>query len=194
MRTGIPSFIGLCLCAALLAACASVPSHEEIQAGFNAGLKDYDAGDYKAAYETWEKIDDYDLAALRNVAIMLRKGQGVAKDPKAAQQRMELAAQSGLVTAMADLGDMLLKGEARPPDPAAAARWLERATEGGHPIAAFQLGQLYEQGSGVPKDIETARRLYQIAAAAGVKGAAERLAALPPPVPPPAAPPAPSRH
>ncbi len=181
MRTGLATFVGLCLCGVLLTGCASVPSHNEIQATFKAGLKDYDAGDYKAAYKEWTKIDEFDLAALRNVAIMLRKGQGVKKNPKLAQQKMQLAAESGLVTAMADLGDMLLKGEAGPPNPAAAAFWLTRATEGGHPIAAFQLGQLYEEGKGVPKNIETARRLYKMAAAAGVPGAAERLHALPPP-------------
>lgn len=181
MRTGVFSLVGLCLCAALLTGCAGVPSHDEIQATFGAGLKDYDAGDYKAAYQIWSKIDEYDLAALRNVALMLRKGQGVEKNPKLARKKMELAAQSGLVTAMADLGDMLLKGEAGPPDPAAAAAWLTRAADGGHPIAAFQLAQLYEEGRGVPKDVEAARRLYQMAAAAGVPGATERLDSLPPP-------------
>lgn len=151
-----------------------------MQSTFAAGLKEYDAGNYKGAYDQWHKIDDYDLAAMRNVALLLRKGQGVEKDPKEALKMMGQAADAGLVTAQADLGDMLLKGDAGPPDPTAAAPWLARAAEGGHPLAAYQLAQLHEQGTGVPKNLTLARRLYEAAAKAGVAGAAERLAALPP--------------
>lgn len=174
----------LILAASLAGGCAGAPSHEEMKTTFDAGLKDYDAGNYAAAYGKWHEIESYDLAALRNVALMLRKGQGVAKNPKAALAKMAQAANAGLATAQADLADMLLKGEAGPPDPAAAVPWLSRAAAAGHPIAAFELAQLYESGTGVPKDIEAARKLYQMAADAGVKEAAERLAALPPAVEP----------
>ena len=183
-----------CVLSVLASACASQPTSDEIKATFEAGLKDYDSGDYAAAYDKWKSIDDVDVAAMRNVALMLRKGQGVAKDPKAAQKMMEQAAYAGLVTAQADLGDMLLNGEAGPADPRTAADWLASAAAAGHPIAALELGELYEQGNGVEKNIETARKLYQRAAAAGVKEAEERLNALPPapaahaqanPVPPP---------
>ncbi len=174
--------IGLIFCAALLTACASVPDGTEMQALFDAGLKDYDAGNYKAAYATWHRIEDIDLAALRNVAVMLRKGQGVEKDPKAAMIKMERAADAGLVTAQADLGDMLLNGEPR--DVAAALPWLARAAAAGHPFAACQLAKLYETGDGVPKDLETARKLYQLAADAGLEDAAKALQNQPPPPPP----------
>ncbi len=193
MRARILPLIGLC--GALLAACASAPTHEEMTATFDAGLKDYDAGDFKAAYDKWHTIDDYDLAAMRNVAVMLREGKGVEKDPQAAQKKMQRAADAGLVTAQADLGEMLLKGEAGAPDPAAAAPWLARAAEGGHPIAAYQLAQLYEAGTGVPKDLTLARQLYEIAVKAGVAGAAERLSALPASPTPATVPPPPElRH
>jgi len=184
-RTTFPFLV--CVLSALAAGCASQPTSEQIKTTFDAGLKDYDSGDYAAAYGKWKSIQDVDVAAMRNVALMLRKGQGVAKNPKAAQAMMQLAAYAGLVTAEADLGDMLLKGEAGPPDPKAAASWLAAAAQGGHPIAALELGKLYEQGTGVDKDIETARKLYQQAAAAGVKEAEERLKALPPEA-------APTRH
>lgn len=184
-----------CLCGTFLAGCADDPqdSPEKMKAVFDQGLKDYDSGDYTGAYEQWKTIDDVDLAAMRNVALMLRKGQGVAKDPEAAQRKMEQAAEAGLVTAQADLADMLLKGEAGPPDPKAALPWLTRAAQAGHPIAAFKLGQLYEQGTVVRQDIAAARALYKLAAAAGLDEAAKRLAALPPdpaaPAKPPAVPP-----
>jgi uncharacterized protein len=180
MRARTPFLSFVCVLGALLSACASTPTAEQIKTTFDAGLKDYDSGDYAAAYQKWKTINDIDVAAMRNTAVMLRKGQGVPKNPKAAQDKMEQAADAGLVTAQADLGDMLLNGEVGPPDPKAAAAWLALAAQAGHPVAAFQLGELYEQGTGVKQDIETARKLYQQAAAAGVKDAEERLKTLPP--------------
>ncbi|HEY0281638.1 MAG TPA: hypothetical protein VGC27_03325 [Rhizomicrobium sp.] len=170
----------LCL-AALLGGCASdALSGPAIQAIFAEGLKDYDSGNYEAAYKKWSSIDDMDLAAMRNVGAMLRTGKGVPKDPKAALGMLTRAAKAGLFTAQADVGDMLLKGEAGPPDPKAAAPWLAMAARAGHPMAQYQLGQLYEQGLGVPKDIEAARALYTAAAAGGVADAGGRLETLPP--------------
>ena len=171
----------LCLAAALLGGCASDVelSGAAIKAAFAEGLKDYDSGNYEAAYKTWSSIDEVDLAAMRNVGAMLRTGKGVKKDPKAALAMLTRAAEAGLFTAQADVGDMLLKGEAGPADPKAAAPWLAMAARAGHPTAAYQLGQLYEQGTGVPKNIEAARALYKAAAAGGVADAAKRLAELP---------------
>jgi len=180
MRTPIRLTFLVCLCGVLLAACASIPTHEEIRSTFNAGLAQYDAHDYAAAYKTWKSIEDVDLAALRNVALMLRDGKGVARNPKAAQDKMQQAAEDGLVTAQADLADMLLKGEAGPPDVKAALPWLALAAEAGHPVACFQLADLYEHGKGVDRDIEKARKLYKVAAKAGMAEAKARLDALPP--------------
>jgi uncharacterized protein len=179
MRTSFRLLLPICLCGVLLSACASATT-EDIRAAFEAGLKDYDAGDYASAYQKWKSIDDVDLAAMRNVALMLRTGKGVEKDPKAALRMMELAAQAGLVTAQADLADMLLKGEAGPPDVKEAIFWLGLAAAAGHPVASFQLGQLYEQGTGVKKNIETARKFYKVAAEAGIAEAEARLQALAP--------------
>ena len=178
-----PHPIVLCLCALFLAGCASGPedSGAAIKATFDAGLKAYDSGDFETAYKDWSSIKDADLGAMRNLAVMLRTGKGVQKDPKAAEELMARAADAGLFTAQADLADMLLKGEAGPPNPKAALPWLELAAGNGHPMAQFELGQLYEQGTVVPKDIEKARKLYKDAAAGGVADAAKRLEGLPPP-------------
>lgn len=169
---------GLCLGALVLAGCATIPTHEEIQATFNQGLVAYDAGDYPTAYRTWKSIANYDLAAMRNVALMLRKGQGVAQNPRAALALMQRAADLGLVTAQADAGQMLARGEAGPPDPVAALPLLTAAADAGHPIAAFDLAQIYDQSGAVPRDVEKARHYYGIAADAGMAEAAARLRAL----------------
>jgi len=180
MRACRPFLFIVCVLGAVLCGCASTPTADQIKAAFDAGLKDYDSGNYEAAYQKWKTIEDVDVAAMRNIAIMLRKGEGVAKNPKAAEAMMEQAADAGLVTAQADLGEMLLDGEAGTPDPKAAAQWLAEAAQAGHPIAALRLGVLYEQGNGVKKDIDAARKLYKQAAAAGLKEAEDRLKTLPP--------------
>jgi len=159
-----------------LADCAGV-SGEQLKTTFDSGVTAYDAGDYPAAYKIWSSIDEYDLAAMRNVAMMLRDGQGVKKDPARAEVLFEEAAEAGLPTAQADLADMLLKGEAGPPDPARALPLLEAAAAANHPVAQFELAQMYETGQSglVPKDGTVARQLYAAAAGHGMKEAQDRL-------------------
>jgi TPR repeat protein len=160
-----------------LTACVTVQSGEALKAVFDSGVAAYDAGDYPKAYKIWSGIEDQDLAAMRNVAMMLRQGTGVAKNPKRAEELFGLAAEAGLPTAQADLADMLLKGEAGPPNPEAALPLLEAAAAADHPIAEYELGHMFENGGNglVPKDPATARRLYAAAAGHGMKEAQTRL-------------------
>ena len=163
-----------------LTGCASAQTHKQIETTFGAGVAAYDEGHFDQAYALWTSIDDEDIAAMRNVGMLLRKGQGVKKNPAAAEKMFERAAEAGLVTAQADLADMLLKGEAGPPDSKRALPLLESAAAANHPIAQFELAQMYESGELVPPNIGEARRLYAAAASHGMKEAGERLAALGP--------------
>ena len=173
----VPMLLGL------LGGCASAESTEGLKSTFDSGVAAYDRGDYPTAFKLWSSIDDDDIAAMRNVAMMERKGQGTKKDPKAAEQMFERAAEAGLPTAQADLADMLLKGEAGPPDPKRALPLLEAAAAANHPIAQYELGQMYEAGELVPRNIAVARNLYTAAAGHGMKEAQDRLDALGPPSP-----------
>ena len=175
-----PIIAVLCACIPVCA-CATAANHQQLAATFDSGVAAYDAGRYEEAFKIWSGIEDEDLAAMRNVAMMLRKGEGVAKDPKKAEIFYMQAAEAGLPTAQADLADMLLKGEAGPPDPKAALPLLKAAADAGHPLAQYELSQLYEAGEVVPKNLDTARALYTAAAARGVKDAGNRLAAMTPP-------------
>lgn len=159
----------------------------EIAAVFDSGVAAYDAGNYEQAFKIWWDLQFEDVAAMRNVAMMLRKGQGVQRDPRRAEMIYERAAKAGLPTAQFDLADMLLKGEAGDPDPKAALPLLRAAAKANHPMAQFQLGWIYESGANglVPVNLELARELYAAAAARGVKDAADRLAVIGPPSPPP---------
>jgi TPR repeat protein len=155
---------------------AFVPGNQK---KFDEGAAAFDAGDYDKAFRIFSKLaDHYDLAAMRNVALMERKGLGTDKDPQAAEDMLEQAARRGLPTAQADLGVMLMDGEAGPPDEKAALPWLEEAAMAEHPIAQFRLGELFEEGTVVPKNMPVAELLYGAAARHGVTEAAERLKKL----------------
>jgi len=191
MRSKLPAIFGVCLCVAFAGGCAMVHDTDELKAIFDQGLAAYDAGRYQEAFELFKSIDDEDVAAMRNEGLMLRKGLGVDKDPQAAEDALQRAAESGLPTAQYDLAEMLINGEAGEPDPKGALPWLTQAAAAHHPIAEYRLGVFYEDGTVVEKNIGFARTLYADAAARGVPEAKARLVRLGGPVPgaqPPLAP------
>jgi TPR repeat protein len=149
------------------------------QPKFDRAAADYDAGNYDQAYnEFLELADDDDIAAMRNVALMKRKGLGTDKDPEGAREYLERAADGGLPTAQYDLAEMMLDGEGGSADPKSALPWLQMAAKAHHPMAEFRLGELYEEGTTVPQDLAKAESLYVQAAARGMAEASERLAAV----------------
>jgi uncharacterized protein len=158
------------------------------QAKFDRAAAAFDAGDYASAFKAFSKLAKHgDLAAMRNVALMERKGLGTDKDPEAAQDLYRYVANAGLPTAQYDLAQMLLHGEAGDPDPKNAARWFAAAAAANHPLAQYELGKMFEEGVAVDKDLAKAQALYEAASARGVWDATVRLAALkgdPPPKPP----------
>jgi len=157
------------------AGCASDTTGTSLKNDFDAGVAAYDAGDYAKAYKIWSAIDDDDIAAMRNVAMMRRQGLGTAKDPKGAEDMYLRAAEAGLPTAQADLADMLIRGEAGPPDFKSALPLLQAAADANHPLAQYELAQFYEVGQQVPRNMAMARRLYAAAASHGMKEAQARL-------------------
>lgn len=173
--------VWLCTCLAM-AVPAQARTSTEIAAAFDSGIAAYDAADYEKAFKIWWDLRYEDIAAMRNLAMMLRKGQGTEKDPKKAEELYLRAAEAGLPTAQADLADMYLKGELGPPDLARALPLLEAAAAANHPIAQYQLGQFYETGAPplVPQNLEVARQLYEAAAKHGMPEAAARSAYLGP--------------
>ena len=149
------------------------------QKKFDTAAAAYDAKDYDTAYKLFTELaDEYDVAAMRNVALMTRDGLGCEKDPQRAEDMMEEAAKRGLPTAQYDLGEMLLTGAAGDPDRKAALPWLELAATAGHPIAQYRLAQLYEEGEVLPKDEGAATLLYAESARHGYDPALKRLMAI----------------
>jgi TPR repeat protein len=180
------------LCLFLLLAGCAVENGQELAHTFDGGVAAYDAGDKEKAFRIWSAIADQDVAAMRNVAMMLRRGEGVKQDLPAAAAMYRRAAEAGLPTAQADLADMLLKGEVGgAPNPQAALPLLQAAAAANHPIAQYQLAQLYEAGQVVPRDLDKARTLYVAAAGRGMTQASERLKLIGPPGAAPASAPPP---
>jgi uncharacterized protein len=178
----LTAVLAICACLAWATA-AQARTAAEIAATFDSGVAAYDAGDYEKAFKTWWELRFEDLAAMRNLGMMLRKGQGTAKDPEKAEEIYLRAAEAGFPTAQADLADMYLKGELGPPDLTRALPLLVAAAAANHPVAQYQLGQFYETGAPplVPQNLETARQLYASAAKRGMPEAAARSAFLGPP-------------
>ncbi|HEY1709113.1 MAG TPA: tetratricopeptide repeat protein [Rhizomicrobium sp.] len=145
---------------------------------FDDGVRAYDEGDYDVAFEIFRANAGTDVAAMRNVALMLRTGQGADKDSVRARLWMQRAALAGLPTAQADYGEMLLTGDGGPADAKAALPWLQLAADAGHPIAQFHLGEIYQDGEVVPQDLKRAREYYAEAAARGVTAAGAKMDAL----------------
>src|SRR5471030_1078726 len=124
----------LVICACFAGATAAeARSAAEIAAVFDAGVAAYDAGDYEKAFKIWWELRYEDLAAMRNLGMMLRKGQGTEKAPAKAEEIYQRAAEAGLAPAGAGLGERDLQGEGGAPRLGAALPPAEGGGAGNHP-------------------------------------------------------------
>ena len=120
----------------LLVACAAPPDTARFKIDFERGVKNYEAGDYKAARELWQPLaDNYDLAALRNLGHLYRLGQGVPKNGKKASRYYEKAAKLGHAPSQTNLAQMYFSGALIKRNSEKAMYWLEKAAEQGYPPA-----------------------------------------------------------
>jgi len=155
---------------------------------FDEGVAAYDAGDYATAFEIWLPLAQRDdLAAMRNVALLLRQGKGIERDPERALYFYERSGRAGLVASQVNSAFMYLDGDGIPQDYKKASFWFHAAALAGVPVARYNLGVMYERGLGVEEDPARALAWYTLAARAGHAGALNRLAILVPhlPGPPP---------
>ena len=77
MRKPVPFSIACVFWAAALL--PRLETTESIKAVFDSGVAAYDRGDYPTAFKLFSSIDGDDLAAMRNVAMMLRERPGDSK-------------------------------------------------------------------------------------------------------------------
>lgn len=172
--------------AKILPEAAALPPPSE---RFQEGVAAYDRGDFAKAYEIWLPLaQQADLAAMRNVALLLREGKGVTRDPARALWFYEEAGSKGFALAQVNAAFMHLNGDGVPKNLEAAAFWFHAAALAGSPIAQYNLAVMYERGSGVEKDIAKALGWYALAARSGSQPALDRLAVLVPALDGPKAP------
>jgi TPR repeat protein len=153
---------------------------------FQEGVTAYDQGDFKRAFDIWLPLaQGGDLAAMRNVALLMRKGEGTVKDPKRALWFYEEAGRKGFALAQLNAAFMYLEGDGIPKELDAAAFWFHEAALAGSPIAQYNLGVMYEGGLGIDKDLPRALGWYALAARSGNQHAMDRLAVLVPALPGP---------
>ena len=162
------------------------PTEEQQAVQFNEGLTFYDQGDYARAFELWLPIAQTDdLAAMRNVALLLKEGRGVEKDSERALYFFERAGRAGLVSAQVNAAFMHLNGDGTPQDYKTASFWFHAAAVAGVPAARYNLAVLYEKGLGVERDPARALAWYALAVRVGHEKALERLTQLVPSLPGP---------
>lgn len=149
------------------------------KADFQAGVRAYDKGDYRAAYEAWLPLArSGDPAAQRNLGHLFRFGHGVGQDFAQAADWYERAATTGLASAQVNLAMMRLRGQGVARAATEAAYWLELAARQGHILAQYNLGLLYLRGNGVAADEGRALGWLNLAAKGGHRGALELLSHL----------------
>lgn len=155
---------------------AAAPAH----ADFAQGVKAYEAGDYRSAYEAWLPLAEKgDVAAMRNIGHLYRWGQGVDKNIEEAVRWYRKAAESGFSRAQANLAAIYLQGdEGVAVNYEEAHKWFAAAAIQGLAVAQYNLGLMYELGLGVEKSEPRALGWYNIAAKAGQQEAIDRLSQL----------------
>ena len=128
---------------AFVSACAPAYDAARFRADFGLGVAAYDAGDSGEAARYWQPLADrYDLAAMRNMGNLYRRGLGVEKNPKKALAYYEAAAKRGFAPAQYAAALMHVSNDGVPYDGDKAIMWLTRAAQGGFAPAKAQLQRL----------------------------------------------------
>lgn len=146
---------------------------------FDDGLRAYDAHHYTRAYDLWLSIAKQgDLAAMRNLAHLLRRGMGVQANAEEAAKWYSIAAKRGLTSAQVNLAELFYEGDGVPQSYKLAAQWYARAARAGHAHAQYKLATMIEDGHTSPGNVELAKKLYGWAIDAGHSSALEHYRQL----------------
>ena len=138
-----PGRIGAVFLLALLAASGIAPGRLAAD-DFADGVAAYDAGDLRAAYETWLSLAEAgDASAQVALAGLLETGgPGLARDLGAAAAWYRRAARGGNAVAQMNLGQFYAHGIALPRDPVRALAWFALAAAQGRNWAAERHAEL----------------------------------------------------
>ena len=115
-------------------------------ADFNKGVAAVQSGDFATALREWTPLAKQgDADAQFSLGVMYEKGEGVAKDNKAAVKWYTLAAEQGLVNAQFNLGVMYANGTGVIKDNVYAHLWWNIAASFGDEDASENRDVIAEQ-------------------------------------------------
>jgi TPR repeat protein len=112
------------------------------------------------------------------LALMVRWGRGVAKDPVEAVKWYRHAAEQGHSDSANGLGLQYHSGVGVAKDLAEAAKWFRKAAEAGNVAGAANLASIYASKQATPQELAEAVKWYRKAAERKNTEAQTRLAAL----------------
>ncbi len=149
----------------MLTACG-VENGQQLASTFDTGVAAYDAGDKAKAFEIWSGIADQDVAAMRNVATMLRKGEGGKQDHARAAVWLKKAATPTLQDGYAEyvLASLYATGRGVTKDDTEAANLMFRAANHAWPDAMSDWGAWLINGRAGYKNPKEAVEWFQKAA------------------------------
>ena len=115
-------------------------------ADFNKGVAAAQSGDFATALREWTPLAKQgDADAQYSLGVMYEKGEGVAKDNKAAVKWYTLAAEQGLADAQFNLGVMYVNGTGVIKDNVYAHLWWNIAASSGDEDASENRDIIAEQ-------------------------------------------------
>lgn len=126
--------------------------------------------DYTEALRWYRQAGKHGYAAaLYNLSMLYRRGEGVVKSIDESKRLYQQSAKAGDADAQYSLGELYEKGEWVNSDPVAACNWYRLAAEQEHREAQYRLGRLHEKDLGVHQDFVLAYLWYNLAAARGLE-------------------------
>lgn len=135
---------------------------------YQTGVEAFDAGNYLAAFQTWESLAKQGfVAAQHNLAAMYENGYGVERNYQKAVYWYRKAADKGHSVAQHNLGVLCGNGQGIKRDLQAAKEWWFAAAQQRFLPAQVKLGMVYQYGYGASKDDAMAYAWYNLAAAQG---------------------------
>ena len=127
-------------------------------ADFNKGVAAAQSGDFATALREWTPLAKQgDADAQFSLGVMYEKGEGVAKDNKAAVKWYTLAAEQGFADAQFNLGVMYVNGTGVVKDDVYAHLWWSIAASSGYKEAVKYRDIVAKRMT--PADISTAQQL-----------------------------------
>lgn len=129
-----------------------------VYAGWQEGIKDYNAGNYQEALNEFTLLENSDEAkyVLYYLGEMHEKGLGVPKDINKAVSYYYSAAKQGDDRGAVKIGKMYYLGSNVAQNFSEAYKWFYYAAKSDNAPAEYNLGLMYLEGTGVKQDFKNA--------------------------------------